>query len=76
MGLLLGAPLLMFGIELNDLQEISGFDGVILAVPHTCYLDIPRKNLAALLSTDGIFIDVKAIFDKDNFPETVTYWSL
>ena len=56
-----------FGIELNDIHELSGFDGVILAVPHTYYLDISNKNLAALLSTDGIFIDVKAVLDKEDF---------
>jgi len=55
--------------------EISGmYDVVILAVSHREYLKNEIAYYENLLSPDGIFVDVKGVFRKDEHKNT--YWTL
>ena len=64
-----------YGIELAPLDAFQNCDAVILAVPHTQYLE----SLGAvwpLLESPGAFIDVKSAVDPGCIPVGVQYWSL
>ncbi|MGB3204777.1 MAG: nucleotide sugar dehydrogenase [Crinalium sp.] len=65
-----------YGIQLTDWQDFSDLDGMILAVSHRFYLDMPREQLLAGIKTGGVLMDVKSAFDPATLPENLTYWSL
>jgi UDP-N-acetyl-D-glucosamine/UDP-N-acetyl-D-galactosamine dehydrogenase len=56
-----------------------GYDGVVLAVPHTTFRAIPREGYVRLLSTmggPGVLVDVKGIWQGQGPRGDVLYWSL
>ena len=65
-----------YGIQLTDWQDFSDLDGMILAVSHRFYLDMPREQLLAGIKAGGVLMDVKSAFDPATLPENLTYWSL
>ena len=61
------------GVELSDqyndivdISELSNqkFDVVIMSVPHKEFVELGPSNLRKILTPDGIFLDLKAAFDK------------
>ncbi|MEW5858712.1 MAG: nucleotide sugar dehydrogenase [Cyanobacteriota bacterium] len=65
-----------YGIEMVDWNQFSSMDGVILAVSHRFYLDMPCEKLLACVHSGGVLMDVKSALNPDEVPSTVTYWSL
>lgn len=65
-----------YGIKLISLQELSELDGLILAVGHKTYLDIPKEQLLSALRPGGVLMDIKSIFDPTTLPSHINYWSL
>jgi UDP-N-acetyl-D-galactosamine dehydrogenase len=65
-----------YGIQIVDWSEFSSLDGVILAVGHRFYLDMPCDRLLACVRSGGVLMDVKSVFDPAKIPPTVNYWSL
>jgi UDP-N-acetyl-D-glucosamine/UDP-N-acetyl-D-galactosamine dehydrogenase len=65
-----------YGIQLGDWQDLSNLDGVILAVSHRAYLDMPREQLLACLRPGGVLMDIKSILDPATIPPNIHYWSL
>ncbi|HEY9813821.1 MAG TPA: UDP binding domain-containing protein [Candidatus Sericytochromatia bacterium] len=65
-----------YGRELTDWQNFSNLDGMILAVSHRFYLDMPHEQLLAGIKSGGVLIDVKSAFDPAKLPQNLTYWSL
>lgn len=61
-----------YGFGLNKLGK--GYDGVIVAVNHKEYLKLDEKYFKALLSKDGVIVDVKGIYRGKI--KSLTYWSL
>ena len=57
--------------ELNEqvLTDIpaagADYDAVILAVPHREFVELGAAELRARMTTDGVFFDMKAAFDRD-----------
>ena len=66
-----GHPLVKF----NDLPKV---DGIVVAVAHSQFTDHTLDDFLSLYKNpvDGVFIDVKAVFDADKFPQTFSYWRL
>lgn len=64
-----------YGIALKNWQDLSNLDGVILAVSHQAYLDMPQEQLLAGLRSGGVLMDVKSIIDTAAL-YNVNYWSL
>ncbi len=62
-----------YGIELKKKPE-GKYDAIILAVSHREYLGLDENYFSALLSENGIIIDVKGIL-RGKIKKT-TYWSL
>ena len=65
-----------YGIQLADWQDLSNLDGVMLAVSHKAYLDMPCDRLIGTLRPGGVLMDVKSVFDPAKIPQNVNYWSL
>ena len=66
-----------YDIELVDLETIGKKDVIILAVAHDTYKSINAKEIIKLIRENGIFIDIKSVFNKKDFENTgVHYWSL
>lgn len=65
-----------YGIPLVDWQALSKLDGMILAVNHRAYLEVPLSQLIAELRSGGVVIDVKTMLNPNCLPASVHYWSL
>jgi UDP-N-acetyl-D-galactosamine dehydrogenase len=66
-----------YGISLSSFEEIRDLDALILAVGHEEYIKQGASTLIShLRNNDGVFVDVKSLFSPEQFPETITYWSL
>lgn len=65
-----------YGINLVRWEQLSGLDGLILAVPHQAYLDKSLSEIVSRLDSGGVFVDVKSAFEPSSFPKDIVYWSL
>lgn len=65
-----------YKIQLVDWQELSHLDGIILAVSHRAYLELPLEQLLAPLRVSGVLMDVKSVLDAHAIPSHIHYWSL
>ncbi len=65
-----------YGIALTPLDRFRALDGLILAVTHRAYLEMPRQQLLGLIRPGGVFIDVKSVFSADAMERGIRYWSL
>lgn len=65
-----------YGLELTDFENINCLDGVILAVSHKPYLDMPSSQLLAGLKDGGVLVDVRSALDPQEIGKKVLYWSL
>ncbi len=67
----------LYGLELIEIEKIDNCDVVILAVPHKKYKKISISDWKKILSNNGIFIDIKSIYEKDYFSNsTIKHWRL
>jgi UDP-N-acetyl-D-glucosamine/UDP-N-acetyl-D-galactosamine dehydrogenase len=65
-----------YGIQLADWEELTNLDGVILAVPHKAYLDMPGEQLLSCLRPGGVLMDVKSVMHPETLPANIHYSSL
>lgn len=65
-----------YGITLTPWEDLYSLDAIILAVAHRQYLELSPAALIQCLNPDGIFMDVKSVFNPKAFPEKIIYWSL
>jgi UDP-N-acetyl-D-galactosamine dehydrogenase len=66
-----------YGIELVPDSKLVPSDGVILAVAHDNYLAGGWPLIGPLLKNGrGVFVDVKAKFDRATKPKDITLWRL
>jgi len=64
-------------IELLDLYHISGCDAVVVAVAHSIYKNISKKQWEEIFNGNGVIIDVKSIYEKNYFTGTgINQWRL
>ncbi|MFF0952227.1 nucleotide sugar dehydrogenase [Rhizobium leguminosarum] len=68
-GNLIQAPLV-------NLEELRDLDALLVMVPHDEFRQIGIVELLRKVRNDGIFVDIKGIFDSGLLPEGMTYWSL
>ncbi|MEE9425457.1 MAG: nucleotide sugar dehydrogenase [Methylococcales bacterium] len=67
-----------YGHALVNIKDLPKVDGIVVAVAHS---EFTEQSIADLLSlykdpADGVFIDVKGVFEADKFPQTFSYWRL
>ncbi|WP_072709929.1 nucleotide sugar dehydrogenase [Lacicoccus alkaliphilus] len=64
-----------YNLDLIDIEEMEMSEVLILAVPHEDYV-IDKKKYLEKLNENGILIDIKGIFSKEDIKENQTLWSL
>ena len=62
-----------YGISTVDLSELTELDALIVAVSHKNFKEL---ELDKFLKSKGVLIDVKSIYNKSEFKNKFTYWSL
>jgi len=66
-----------YGVPLSPFEQMKDLDALILAVGHGEYVRQGAPVLfSCLKNNSGVFVDVKSLFSPEQFPETITYWSL
>ena len=65
-----------YGIDLAPWESMTELDAIIVAVSHREYRELALDELLGGLHENGIVFDVKSMFDPEDMPEGVTYWSL
>jgi UDP-N-acetyl-D-galactosamine dehydrogenase len=54
-----------YGLSLTPWEQLPAeADAVVVAVPHRSYLSMPLRELLSRLKRNGVFIDVKSMFDQ------------
>ncbi|MBD2577194.1 nucleotide sugar dehydrogenase [Oscillatoria sp. FACHB-1406] len=65
-----------YGIQLAVWSELSNLDGMIFAVNHQYYLELPLAELLKKLRPSSVLIDVKSALDPNSLFPNIYYWSL
>jgi UDP-N-acetyl-D-galactosamine dehydrogenase len=65
-----------YGIELAGWEDMQNLDGLIVAVSHKAYRDMPLEKITGCLNNGGVVIDVKNMLDRKQVPGHLTYWCL
>jgi UDP-N-acetyl-D-galactosamine dehydrogenase len=65
-----------YGFELCPWEELTDLDGMVLAVAHDEYRDMPCAELTKNLRPGGAFVDVKSMLDPACVRADLNYWSL
>lgn len=58
------------------LDQLSGFEAVLGAVPHQVYRDLTDTELARLVKAGGLIADLKGMWRGRSLPEGLKYWTL
>jgi UDP-N-acetyl-D-galactosamine dehydrogenase len=70
----------LYGIAFNTMEDIHDMDAVIVAVAHEEFLGITKEEIKkwyASSHTKRVFLDVKGIYNKNEFDEAeFAYWRL
>ena len=67
------------GFQLLDSPRFGVYSAVIMAVGHDFFVEQGPSGLIKYLNIKndfGVFIDVRSIFQNEDFPKNVLYWSL
>ena len=66
-----------YGIELQEIDNITNQDAIIIAVAHDSYKNLSLEFWEKILNENGLIIDIKSIFkDKNSILNRFKYWSL
>jgi UDP-N-acetyl-D-galactosamine dehydrogenase len=67
-----------YGIHLSKWDSLRNVDGIIVAVAHRAYTEMPLQQLLAPLRNqrEGVIMDVKCMLDRTKLPKTLKYWRL
>ena len=65
------------GFKPTPLNKIQKQDAIIVSVSHSEFLELKKEEIASMLTSKGIVIDVKSIYEKDYFKGTgIKHWRL
>jgi UDP-N-acetyl-D-galactosamine dehydrogenase len=65
-----------YGLKLQPLSDLSGVQGLVVAVAHKEFRAMGADELLSLLSPGGVLIDIKSMLSPKSIPENISYWSL
>jgi UDP-N-acetyl-D-glucosamine/UDP-N-acetyl-D-galactosamine dehydrogenase len=65
-----------YGIQLVDWAGLANLDGLVIAVAHQQFRQLPPEKLFACLDRKGVIMDVKSMLNAAMIPAEITYWSL
>lgn len=62
--------------DMTDLKDFTNLGALIVAVPHQQFKDMEVSDFIGMLSEDGCLLDVKSMLDRDQVPQSTTFWRL
>lgn len=67
-----------YGFKLSSWEQLKGLDGIVLAVGHSFYREMPLKDLLKPITrSSGVVVDVKSILKRSAVSELGhRYWEL
>jgi UDP-N-acetyl-D-galactosamine dehydrogenase len=65
-----------YGIDLVSWDKMQDLDGIVLAVGHDFYQQLPIEFWPQAIRAGGVLMDVKSILDPHSVPATHVYWCL
>lgn len=66
-----------YNIELVSWKDLKNIDVLLLTVAHDQYRSLKKNDFLNILSKNGIIMDVKEIFNAEEFSDTpITFWRL
>lgn len=66
-----------FGLSLLQYEDMPIAEAILVAVAHRDYYEIVLHSIASKLKSGGVFVDVKAIFDRKSLKKMgVNHWRL
>ncbi len=65
-----------YGIDLVSWDKMRDLDGIVLAVGHDFYQQLPGEFWPQAIRPGGVLMDVKSILDPSTLPDTHVYWCL
>ena len=68
-----------YGVKIYDLEDIKDVDCIIGAVNHKEFINLSKQQLDNFYNKNNeekILLDLKGIFNKDNFVENYKYWRM
>lgn len=65
-----------YGINLVKFEDLPASDAIVLAVAHRQYIEIGQSDLLLKLNHNGIFVDIKSTFSKDESNISFKHWRL
>ena len=66
----------IYNLTLSEWEDMEALDGVVLAVSHRAYLEMPPHVFCGCLRPGGVLMDVKSALDPTALPPEIRYWSL
>lgn len=70
----------LYGIDFQSMESIKDMDAVIVAVAHSCFLELPKEEIDRFFypgHEQKILMDIKGLFDKKDYQENeYLYWRL
>ena len=66
-----------YGIRLSSMDDLGDSDAVVVAVPHSAFLDRGPQGVLSLLRRPerGVVVDVRSVFRPEDFTRP-SYWRL
>ena len=69
----------LYGITFRKLEDVRDMDAVIVAVAHSGFLKLSKEDIAGFFNekhTAKVLMDIKGLFDKNEYREGYLYWRL
>ena len=64
-----------YGVTLCDKNELTNLDALVLAVPHSEFMN-SKAPLLASVNKGGLVMDIKSVLQPAEIPPQLIYWSL
>ncbi|WP_404385107.1 nucleotide sugar dehydrogenase [Caenispirillum salinarum] len=66
-----------YGLDLKtSLQGATGYDAVVVTVPHKAYAELTAETVATLTRPGGLIADIKGVWRDAAIPDGIAYWTL
>jgi UDP-N-acetyl-D-galactosamine dehydrogenase len=65
-----------YGVDLSPREALHNLDALVVAVAHESFMTQAVSDLCGMVKKDGVFVDVKSIFQPGSVRNDLVYWSL
>lgn len=66
----------LVGVNFYDWNDLPSLDMLIFAVPHNLFVRMGVNEICKKLNDSAVFVDIKSVFNVNDVPQKISYWSL